>query len=167
MATLSGSFLVARPLLRDPSFCQSVVLLLQHGAEGAFGLVVNRPKSIDGVPFAVYTGGPCDSEGLLMLHGQVDWLPKSADPSTKRIAPGIYLGDANCLEQIQEAETSANPRFRLFAGYAGWAPQQLENELASGAWAIVAANGDLLFDTPAEQLWENLMPPSIPQPSLN
>jgi putative transcriptional regulator len=55
----------------------------------------------------------------------------------------------------------------MFSGYAGWGPGQLEGELAAGAWAIVPASGELLFDVPAEQLWFRLAPPTIPEPSVN
>ena len=55
----------------------------------------------------------------------------------------------------------------MFSGYAGWGPGQLEGELAAGAWAIVPATGELLFDVPAEDLWYRLVPPTIPEPSVN
>lgn len=162
MTSLAGSFLIARPVLRDPNFRQTVVLLLQHGTEGAFGLVVNRPAKVEGLPFPVYGGGPCQSEGLLMLHGHTDW-----SEDQKGLAPGIYLGDASCLPKVTEPADPDGLRFRMFAGYSGWGPQQLEGELKAGAWAVVPATGELLFDTPVEQLWSLLLPPRIPQPSLN
>lgn len=160
MTSLAGSFLIARPLLKDPSFRQTVVLLLQHSQEGAFGVIVNRPADVDGVPFPVFAGGPCESQGVVMLHGHADW-----DEANKhQVAPGIFTGDASCLKQATE---SASERFRVFAGYAGWGPDQLERELASGAWAVASASGDVLFETPAAELWERLVPPSLPEPSLN
>ena len=63
LIALAGSFLVARPVLKDPSFRQTVVLLLQHGAAGAFGLVVNRQATVEGLPFPVFVGGPCEAQG--------------------------------------------------------------------------------------------------------
>src|SRR5712664_4083721 len=69
MKSLAGTFLVARPVLEDPSFRRAVVLLLQHGPEGAFGLIVNRQVRATGLPFPVYRGGPCESPGMFMLHG--------------------------------------------------------------------------------------------------
>lgn len=167
MSSLAGSFLVARPVLQDPSFRQTVVLLLQHGPEGAFGLVVNRPAPIQGLPFPVHGGGPCPSQGLLLLHGHADWLDPSADSAEREVAPGIYLGDASCVDRVKDPPAGAAPRFRMFAGYAGWGPGQLEGEMAAGAWAVAAATDELLFDTPVDELWERLVPPSIPQPSLN
>lgn len=58
-------------------------------------------------------------------------------------------------------------RFRMFTGYAGWGPNQLEGELATGAWAVVPASAGTLFETPAKEMWSNLLPPTLPQPSLN
>jgi putative transcriptional regulator len=167
MPTYAGSFLVARPSLQDPNFRKSVVLLLQHGSGGAFGLVVNRPAKVEGLPFLVFAGGPCGSEGLLMLHSQADWIEAEEDVKAKTVAPGVFLGDASCLKQVKEMPEEEATRYRMFAGYAGWGPGQLEGELAAGAWAIVSANAELLFNTPLEEMWTQLLPPAIPEPSLN
>lgn len=164
MPSYAGSFLVARPVLQDPNFRQSVVFLLQHGAEGAFGLVVNRPAKAEGVPFPVYHGGPCKSQGLMMLHAHPEWLKGEA---AKGVAPGVYLGDAECLKRALEAGAESEYRFRVFMGYSGWGPGQLEGELDAGAWTVVAADGQTLFDTPAADLWGLLVPPKLPQPSMN
>ncbi|OAI47129.1 hypothetical protein AYO44_10150 [Planctomycetaceae bacterium SCGC AG-212-F19] len=162
-----GSFLVARPILQDPNFRQAVVLLLQHAAEGAFGLVVNRPAEVKNAPFPVFGGGPCPAQGLLMLHGHEDWLPLTPEQEGKGLAPGIFIGNAECLQRANDAEQDKDLRYRVFSGYAGWGPGQLERELQAGAWAVVPANGQLLFDTPAEELWDKLAPPRLPQFSLN
>jgi putative transcriptional regulator len=166
MASFMGSFLVARPVLQDPNFRQSVVLLLQHSPQGAFGLVVNRPADAEGVPFPVYVGGPCKSQGLMMLHGHPEWLPGDSSPA-KGVAPGIFLGDADCLKRATETQGEEEYRFRVFTGYSGWGPGQLEGELAANAWTLVPANGSLLFETPVADLWELVVPPKLPQPSVN
>jgi putative transcriptional regulator len=161
----AGSFLVARPVIQDPNFRHTVVLLLQHDADGAFGLVVNRPAKVEGLPFPVFAGGPCQAPGLLMVHGHADWRAPGDDKP--EIAPGIYLGDADCLHRISDPGPDEPRRFRVFVGYAGWGPGQLEAELAVGSWAVAPANGAVLFDTPAEDLWKHLLPPLLPEPSLN
>jgi len=163
MKSLAGSFLVARPVLQDPSFRRSVVLLLQHNDDGAFGLVVNRAVSAKGLPFPVYRGGPCESPGLFMLHGHVEWKENADEDG---VAPGIFVGDAECAQRVSNGAHD-DFRFRMFTGYAGWGPNQLENELGAGAWAVVAANGPALFDTPVEDLWANLLPPALPEFSPN
>ncbi len=167
MSFHGGSFLVARSVLQDPNFRQSVVLLLQHGAEGAFGLVVNRPAPVKGAPFPVFSGGPCPAQGLLMLHGHDDWLDMTPEQKGNHLAPGIFIGNAECLKHASDSESDEGLRFRVFSGYAGWGPGQLERELIAGAWSVVPANGQLLFDTPPEDLWDKLAPPRLPQFSLN
>jgi putative transcriptional regulator len=167
MTSLAGSFLVARPVLKDPSFRQTVVLLLQHGAAGAFGLVVNRQASVEGLPFPVFVGGPCEAQGLLMLHGHSDWVDEGDAEAKTEVAPGIFVGDADSLSRATQTGAGPAVRFRVFKGYAGWGPSQLEGELAAGAWSVVPATGDVLFNTPTDDLWSNLLPPLIPQPSLN
>ena len=163
MKSLAGSFLVARPVLQDPSFRRSVVLLLQHGDEGAFGLVVNREVKAKELPFPVFRGGPCESPGLFMLHGHAEWKQGAEEGS---VAPGIFVGDAECAQRVSDGAHD-DFRFRMFTGYAGWGPSQLEHELASGAWAVVSADGPVLFDTPVDDLWANLLPPNIPEFSPN
>ncbi len=167
MASLAGSFLIARPVLQDPSFIRTVVLVLQHGADGAFGLVVNRPAPIEGLPFPVFVGGPCESSGYLMLHGHPEWVEAADDGDTDPLAPGVFMGDASCLGRINDLPAGKARRYRMFKGYAGWGPKQLERELAAGAWAVVPATGEILFETPPLELWALLAPARIPQPSMN
>ena len=168
--SLAGSFLVAQSSLIDSNFAQSVVLILAHNDEGAFGLVVNRPSAKEGLPFPLYLGGPCPAPGLFMLHGHGDWLPdagKDPDEPKREVAPGVYLGDAECLKRASELDEDQPLRFRAFQGYAGWGPGQLEAELQSGAWQTTPADSQLLFGTPAEMLWRLLAPPRLPRPSTN
>src|SRR5262245_828720 len=103
MTSLAGSFLVAKPILPDPNFAQTVVLMLRHNEEGAFGLVINRPTKTDTVPFPVYVGGPCQASGLILLHGHSDWVKAEEEPN-EEIAPGVFLGDAECLQRATEIE---------------------------------------------------------------
>ena len=167
MSTLAGNFLVARSSLNDGFFGRSVVLLLQHGSEGAFGLVLNRPAEAEELPFPVYVGGPCQMEGLLMIHGREDW----AKEEPMQVCPGIFLGTQDQFkiisEAIQESETPDLETFRIFTGYAGWGPKQLESEMNQGAWIVLPGDGKVLFETPAQELWQRLAPPTLHEPSLN
>jgi putative transcriptional regulator len=168
--TLAGSFLVARPVLRDPNFVQTVVLLLAHNENGAFGVVVNRPAPSGELPIPVFEGGPCPSPGLILLHGHAEWAspPAELEEGPKmQAAPGIYIGDADSFQNASKVVSGQKLRVRVYRGYAGWGSGQLEGELAAGAWAAVPADGELLFGTPIEQLWDCLRPPSLPLPSLN
>ena len=164
MSSLAGNFLVARPVLDDPNFNRTVVLLLQHGPEGAFGLVVNRPVESSKLPFPIYLGGPCKLEGMLLLHGHAEWLEEEG---AGEVCPGVYMGDSACAERVANSEPGQNLRFKMFSGYSGWGPQQLESELAEKAWAVVRANSELVFETPLEDFWTRVLPPTIPEPSVN
>jgi putative transcriptional regulator len=169
--SLAGSFLIARPVLKDPNFAQSVVLLLAHSEDGAFGLVVNRPLPADELPFPLFDGGPCASPGVVILHGHADWVAPpdypGEGPAKPEVAPGVFVGDESCLNRAAHPVAGQEPRCRVFRGFSGWGGGQLEQELASGAWAVTPATGQLLFDTPVEDLWVGLVPPAIPQPSVN
>lgn len=167
MKSLAGHFLIARPVLRDPNFARSVVLMLQHGSVGAFGLVVNRKANVSGLPFPVYVGGPCKSEGLLILHGHPDWVDSPEELEKRQVGDGIFIGDAGCLMRLNEPPSDAVLRYRLFTGTSGWGPGQLEDELATGAWSIVPASAEFVFDTPVAEIWKGLLPPQIPEPSVN
>jgi putative transcriptional regulator len=164
----AGCFLIAKPILQDPNFKRTVVFLLAHNSEGAFGLVVNRPAEAKGLPWPVFVGGPCPSPGLIMLHGHAEWAEDNEEPEKEhQLAPGIFSGDAACLDRVTQTEEGEALRFRVFSGYAGWGGGQLEGELASGAWSVAMANGSILFDTPVQELWDRLAPPRIPEPSVN
>jgi len=163
----AGSFLIARPVIQDPNFRRTVVLIIQHGEDGAFGLVINRPAKVEGVPFPIFAGGPFQSPGLLMPHGHSEWVEPADDQASPEVAPGIFLGDAACVRRVSETPGEEGLRYRMFVGYAGWGPGQLEAELASGSWAVLAATGQALFDSPADAIWKDLLPPMLPQPSVN
>lgn len=164
MASLAGKFLVARPTLRDKFFGQTVILMLQHGEEGAFGLILNRPAPVKDLPFPLFVGGPCKFQGLMMLHAHPDWLDED---ERHEVCPGVFLGDADCVSRVSDTEDAELYRFRMFTGYAGWGPDQLEREMTEGSWAVSEATADEVFDTPTDEMWTRLAPPALPQPSLN
>lgn len=166
----AGCFLIARSKLMDPNFRHTVILLLVHNAEGAFGLVVNRPAKAEGFAWPVFAGGPCPSPGLLLLHGHREWLQseeESDEPPDHQLSNGIFTGDASCLEKASELADPSDVRLRVYSGYAGWGEGQLECELAAGGWDVVPATADMLFDTPLDEMWLRLSPPRIPRPSTN
>jgi putative transcriptional regulator len=162
--SLAGKFLVAKPILRDPNFARCVVVLLAHNDEGALGLIVNRPAATEELPLPLFDGGPCASAGLFLLHGNAAWTDGEGP---QEIAPGVFVGDAGVFERAGKSGPEMRRRVRVFRGYAGWGGGQLERELAVGDWAVMPASGELLFDTPVADLWKHLVPPMIPQPSMN
>jgi putative transcriptional regulator len=161
---LTGQFLVATEKLRDPRFDHTVIYLIQHDADGAMGLVVNRP--IGPMPAAqileafgldtngvtgdlrVHYGGPVQPRRGLVLH-TADYT----DPSTRIVHDGIAMtAEQKILSAIARGK---GPRQSLFAfGYAGWAPDQLEGEIRDGAWITVPADATLLFDADHARKWE-------------
>ncbi len=159
-----GIFLVAKPSLRDPNFCQTVILLCEHGPDGALGVVVNRPTEIsiaevlpqvpvlEGQHHRVYTGGPVQRNHLLILYQ----LPQGPD-DTHHVFDGVYLGgNVQAIEEILKAP-EPNANFRAFMGYSGWAPGQLENEMKTGSWLTLPADSASMFERDQAQLWSDML----------
>lgn len=159
MASLQGSFLIASPHLGDGNFNRSVVLMVKHDEEGAFGLVLNRPTGntvadvwklvSDGEVERrdpIYLGGPVQGP-LMAVHG-------IASAAESEILDGVYLSAHK--EQLKEVIASENVPVRLFAGYSGWGAGQLEGELEAGGWLVAPATAELVFHD-KDDLWERVM----------
>ncbi|MEV8291270.1 YqgE/AlgH family protein [Streptomyces niveus] len=163
VSSLTGWLLVATPALADPNFDRAVVLLLDHDEEGSLGVVLNRPTPVDvgdileswgglaGDPGVVFQGGPVSLDSALGLavipgdEGPLGW---------RRVHGAIGLVD---LETPPELLARALGSLRIFAGYAGWGPGQLENELTEGAWYVVESEpGDVSSPRP-ERLWRAVL----------
>ncbi|MGW1886731.1 YqgE/AlgH family protein [Streptomyces sp. NPDC001970] len=163
VSSLTGRLLVATPALADPNFDRAVVLLLDHDEEGSLGVVLNRPTPVGvgdileswadltGEPGVVFQGGPVSLDSALGLavipgdEGPLGW---------RRVYGAIGLVD---LETPPELLASALGSLRIFAGYAGWGPGQLEEELTEGAWYVVESEpGDVSSPSP-ENLWRAVL----------
>ena len=165
-ALAAGRLLVATPLLTEPSFHRAVVLLLQHGAgDGALGVVVNRPSGtgvgevlpgwdvLAARPEVVFDGGPVQPSAAICL-GRVEVGVDHPACAVLSGAPTLATVD---LEVDPEAVRPAVRQVRVFAGYAGWAPGQLEGEVEQGAWWVLdGLPGDGFSDAPA-QLWRQVL----------
>jgi len=153
----AGKFLVATRGLADPNFERSVVLLVQHEAEGSWGLVINRPT---GVPLSrlfpeepglhrgdgtLHTGGPVSAGSFLLLL-RAARRPEDARP----VFADVYLGWTPAALKGARAVSD----FRVYSGYAGWAPGQLEAEIARGDWRLLPAEAPLVFADNPERVWE-------------
>ncbi|ANS65578.1 hypothetical protein SLINC_3354 [Streptomyces lincolnensis] len=167
VSSLTGRLLVATPALADPNFDRAVVLLLDHDEEGSLGVVLNRPTPVDvgdilegwadlaGEPGVVFQGGPVSLDSALGVAvipggGSVDRAPLG----WRRVHGAIGLVD---LEAPPELLASALGSLRIFAGYAGWGPGQLEDELVEGAWYVVESEpGDVSSPSP-ERLWREVL----------
>lgn len=157
MSSLRGHLLIATPGLRDPNFARTVVLLGEHGDEGAMGVVLNRRteasvedavpvlSELVGAPTPVFLGGPVQPEAVMVL-GEFD------DPEG---AAALVVGRVGFLPGEIEAADALRGigRTRVYAGYAGWGPGQLESELVEQAWIVEPATPDDVFTEDPEGLW--------------
>jgi putative transcriptional regulator len=160
---LAGQFLIAMPGLEDPNFRQSVTLLCEHNAEGAMGVVVNRPAELSlgelahhvGLKVAraevarrpVYNGGPVRPEACVILH-----RPRGRWASTLPVGTGLGLtGSMDVLEAI--AADAGPTEYLACLGYAGWGPGQLEEEVKANAWLTAPGDPAIMFELPHEARW--------------
>jgi putative transcriptional regulator len=163
---MTGRLLVATPKLEDPNFARAVVLLLDHDDDGALGVIISRPTTVPvaevlpgwselvTLPDVIFSGGPVATDSALavaVLHGPDDddtpvgWRP---------LYPGAGLVD---LDAPPELLSGVLTGMRVFAGYAGWGPGQLEGEVAEGAWYVVPAETEDLLCHDAELLWQRVL----------
>ncbi|MCW5558292.1 MAG: YqgE/AlgH family protein [Verrucomicrobiae bacterium] len=163
MQSLRGYLLLDGGKLRGSSFHRTVVLICQHTPEGAFGLVLNRPSDnrVGDVIEAelpdvlhrqpLFGGGPVQPAALSYLHTR-------PDASSDAIFDGLTVGhDLQELIAIGTAGVSRELPLRVFAGYAGWGPGQLDDEMAREAWLSEPATMDLVFGTPPSLLWGQIL----------
>jgi putative transcriptional regulator len=154
------ALLLSMPQLQDPNFAKTVVLLCEYTPDGAFGVVLNRPTDMaatsmvrldppiaGGNDMPLYIGGP--------VEPQRGWILLGDEPDTefKTIRDGLYLSTSPTLLR-HVLETRPAPRARVLAGYAGWGPGQLDEELAQSAWLMSDIELDLIFEVSASAMWE-------------
>lgn len=160
--TLAPALLLSMPQLVDPNFARTVILLCDHAAEGAFGLVVNRPSELSAAE-AVEFDPPLDSANDLPLHigGPVNpgrgWILTTAPPEgveSREVGAGLYLSASPEFLRRVLTSSPVPRRTQVFAGYAGWGPGQLDAELAESAWLIMPVELDLIFEIPPAAAWE-------------
>jgi putative transcriptional regulator len=159
MSVEKGVLLVASPSLGDPNFHQTVLLIIEHGRGGTVGLILNRPTNVllsEALPdFTVlkrtshrlFAGGPVGQTQLVLLFRLTQLLP-----DTRQIIAGVYVGTPRVLERIM-TQPKPTETFRAFAGFAGWAPGQLEHEMLEGAWGILPSDAFSIFDNDPVTLW--------------
>ena len=159
---LSNHFLIAMPGLADPNFFHTVTYICEHDADGAMGIVINRPLDLNladilthmdiqatpetaGLP--VFQGGPVQTERGFVLHAPLgEW--EATLPVSEQI------GVTASQDVLAAIAAGKGPKRALIAlGYAGWGAGQLERELAENAWLSGPATAEVLFDTPVEKRW--------------
>jgi len=155
------TLLLSMPQLQDPNFSRTVVLLCDYAPEGAFGLVLNRPTEmrassmvkldppvVGGNELPLCIGGPVEPE-----RGWILLAEDPADTESRMIRAGLYLSTSPILLR-RVLSLTPPPRARVLAGYAGWGPGQLDEELAQSAWLMGQVELDLIFDIPLREMWE-------------
>jgi putative transcriptional regulator len=160
--SLRGQLLLDGGTLGGSFFQRTVVLICHHDAEGAFGLVLNRPAGgklgelvVADLPEVlkeepVYLGGPVQPSAFSYLHTE----PGLAEPN---VMPCVALGHSlDSLVELAEGFSSTR-KVRVFAGYSGWSPGQLESEMRRRAWLTHPASVELVFHTETERLWKRIL----------
>lgn len=162
--SLAGQLLVATPEMKDPRFAEAVIYMVKHDADGAFGLVINRPLAkgsfedllkgfgleTEGAKgeVVIHYGGPVSSRQGFVLHGDDVLLESSV-----RLTNGIAMtADVKMIESI--ARGQGPKQSLLILGYSGWAPGQLEMELRANSWFVAAGDKSLIFGKDAEKKWQ-------------
>ena len=158
MKSLKGHFLVASPHLADPNFYRSVVLIVQHDEEGAFGVVLNRPTNNTVADLWDLIGQmPCDNQQPVNVGGPVSGplvaIHSDFAQSELEISQGVYFSSAK--DSIIHIVSEPRGPFRLFVGYSGWAAGQLDNELEVGGWLTEPATHDDVFSDQSD-LWNRV-----------
>lgn len=163
MTTLKGRLLVATPVLGDPNFDHTVVLVLEHGDDGAVGVVLNRPTGTElreplpawhrlaAEPPVVFVGGPVAPDAAICLARS--W----PDESVNAFEPLVDTLGTVDLSIDPDEVASALAAVRVFVGYAGWAGGQLEGEIEAGAWFVVDATPDDALSADPESLWRSVL----------
>lgn len=159
---LKGQLLLDGGNLKGSFFHRAVVLICQHDEQGAFGLVLNRPTGtnvgdalVGDIPEkmkenSLYLGGPVQSTAMSFLHTDA-FVPHA------NVLPNLNLGHTlEALVEIGESY-STTQKVRIFAGYAGWAPGQLEEEMKRKSWLVHPATLELIFDTKPEEMWKAIL----------
>ena len=158
-----GRLLVAGPMLEDPNFRRTVVFMVEHNEEGALGLVLNRPSPLDvadtlpawldlaASPANLFVGGPVEQGSVLGLGRTTG---DDAAATTTPVHAGVAVLDLEADPTVLVGDVAG---VRLFTGYAGWGPGQLEGEMAVGGWIVVDAEPeDVVTDDPAG-LWRAVL----------
>jgi putative transcriptional regulator len=181
MSSVAPGFLVAAPILRDPNFAGSVVLMVEHSDHGALGFVVNREAKaslrkvlgnlgigdtpiVNEVP--VMVGGPVSPETGWIVFEDLHVQAAREDVMMVTDSLGVSASKQFLVDAVRGNTTK---RAMLVHGYAGWGPGQLENELRAGAWIPVDLDARVLFETRAEGRWAaalgvlGIHPASVPR----
>jgi putative transcriptional regulator len=165
---LAPGLLLAMPQLADPNFSRAVVLMIEHSDQGSFGLVINHPSPIKATELleslemrwrgedsaVVWAGGPVSPQTGWVLHEPVGAAQPGAG-GTIEITSTIALSTSP--DRLRAIANQPPRNVRLLLGYSGWGPGQLAQEMSRGAWLHTNVDPQLVFDTPADEMWDAAM----------
>jgi putative transcriptional regulator len=159
-----GKILVAKRDAREPTFAETVILVVRYTQGGTVGLMLNRRtevavsraleplKGASGRSDPVYAGGPVELANVLALL-RANVMPEGAEHVTGK----VYLVPTGALLEKTLAKRPDSADFRVYLGYCGWSPGQLENETSHGFWRVLNGSADIVFDSEPETLWSRLI----------
>jgi len=159
----TGRLLVAEPMLGDPNFDRTVVLMIQHSSEGALGLVLNRPTDVPVAEALPGWGHVATDPAVLHVGGPVEeqsgWCLARAHQPESLVGFVPMVGDLGLVDlELDPLEVAASfHAVRLYAGYSGWGPGQLEHELTEDAWFVADAEPDDPFLPVGAALWKRIL----------
>ncbi|MEX0821088.1 MAG: YqgE/AlgH family protein [Rhodothermales bacterium] len=157
-----GRLLIAPPVVQDPNFKRSVVLLCEHTPDGSFGLILNRPMGIrlaevieliGNREYALLQGGPVQTDTMHFLHTYGDDIPGHI-PVREDV---FWGGDFEIMKALIETGEISQRDVRFYLGYAGWGAGQLEHEAEEGGWIVADGDGRFVFDAEPERLWRTIL----------
>ena len=157
-----GRILISEPFLQDHYFKRSVVLLADHGDDGSFGLIINKPINIklneivsefpefDG---QLYMGGPVKTDSLFFVHTLGDTITGSM-----KIIDGLYWGgDIEVIKEMLKLKQISSEEIRFFIGYSGWESKQLDDELERNSWVVSKTRVDQVINNNPVDLWTSIL----------
>ncbi|HEY6759495.1 MAG TPA: YqgE/AlgH family protein [Baekduia sp.] len=161
MSFLEGQLLVASPAMSDPNFARTVVAIANHDEEGALGIVLNRPSDTEVVEAVPELEGVVDPDEVVFVGGPVQpasivVLAEFQDPREAAYLVVDAIGLVSDRTGLDHLET-ATARRRVYAGYTGWGPGQLEAELEREDWIVEPARTEDVFDTDPAELWGRVL----------
>ena len=159
-----GKFLVASRNMQDPRFMETVVLLLKYDTKGATGLIINRPTEVKISEVFPDIAGPQQKTAFFLIGGpvainQVFILLRSGSPveDAENIFRDVHVSPyMSVLRRVFSGNTEEE-NFRVYAGYAGWMPGQLDLEVSRGDWHILQADAETIFKTKLSEIWSELI----------
>lgn len=156
-----GSLLLAQPMMEDPNFRRSVVLVCEHNEDGSFGLVLNQQLRhplravlpyLSSFEAPLFLGGPLAHNSLHIIH-RIPEIEKKI-----QIAENLYWGgDFDQIQSLLDKGTLFEQDIRFFIGYAGWTAGQLNTEVTQKDWILAQSASDLIFDTLPRELWNKTL----------